>query len=307
VKNNEGAPMGTLIVGTGALACLFAAQLEKSGNDITILGSWPEGVEALRRHGVRFVDLDGSKHSFHVKVIETPDRAGNFAQCLVLVKSWQTQRVAKQIGNCLSKNGMALTLQNGLGNAEILMKVLTPDRVALGVTTVGARMLEPGCVQFTGNGKIYLEDRSGLREFGLMLCHAGFIVEFVVDPVALLWGKLIINAGINPLTALLRVTNGELLERPAARVLLAEVVKEAAVVAASQGITLSYPDPVIAVEEVARNTATNHSSMLQDILNGRTTEIEAINGAIVRVGEPMGASTPINWVLWKLVKSLEHD
>ena len=140
-----------------------------------------------------------------------------------------------------------------------------------------------------------------------ILRAGGFLVEMSPDPNALLWGKLVINAAINPLTALLRVQNGELLERPAARELLAEVAKEAASIATRQGISLPYPDPVLAVEEVARNTAANYSSMLQDVMRGTVTEIEAINGAIVRVGEHMGVPTPVNRLLWGLVKSLDHQ
>jgi 2-dehydropantoate 2-reductase len=129
----------------------------------------------------------------------------------------------------------------------------------------------------------------------------------VSDTASLLWGKLVINAAINPLTALLRVPNGELLERPAARELLAEAALEATSVALKQGISLPYPDPVLAVQEVARNTAANYSSMLQDVMRGTITEIEAINGAIVKMGEHFGVPTPVNRMLWRLVKSLDHQ
>lgn len=296
--------MGLLIAGTGSLACLFAARLAASGNEVTMLGSWPEGLAALRINGVRLLDLDGTSQNFSVKVMDESDCQGNFLQCLVLVKSWQTERVAKQLGKCLSENGIALTLQNGLGNAEVLKVVLTPERAALGVTTVGARMVEPGTVQFTGDGKIFLGAHPRLSRLEPLLRNAGFQVEIVSDPISLLWGKLVINAGINPLTALLRVANGVLMERPASRELLTEVVRETAFVATSQGINLPYPDPVSAVEEVALNTAANYSSMLQDVMSGRDTEIEAINGAIVREGERIGVPTPFNWMLWHLVKSL---
>jgi 2-dehydropantoate 2-reductase len=167
-------------------------------------------------------------------------------------------------------------------------------------------MVEPGTVQFTGNGKIYLGAHPRLSGLEPLLRNAGFQVDIVSDPVSLLWGKLVINAAINPLSALLQVANGVLLERPAARELLTEVVKEAAYVATQQGISLPYPDPVIAVEEVALNTSTNYSSMLQDVMSGRTTEIEAINGAIVRMGERIRVPTPFNWMLWYLVKSLHQ-
>jgi 2-dehydropantoate 2-reductase len=295
-----------LSAGTGALACLFAARLASSGNEVTMSGSWAEGLTALRQYGVRILDLDGSTQSYCVEVMNSSESKGDFLQCLVLVKSWQTEQVAKQLGKCLSDKGIALTLQNGLGNDEILKATLTPERVALGVTTVGARMLEPGYVQFTGNGKIFLGAHPQVSGLTRLLEEAGFQVEVVLDPVSLLWGKLLINAAINPLTALLRVKNGELLEQQATRELLGAVAKEAASVAKQQGINMPYPDPILAVEEVARNTATNYSSMLQDVLRGTVTEIEAINGAIVRKGECIGVPTPVNRVLWQLVKSLHH-
>ena len=298
--------MGLLIAGTGALACLFAARLAGSGSEVTMLGNWPDGLAALRQHGVRLLDLDGNIRSFFVEVMDGSVCKGNFSQSLVLVKSCQTELVAKQLGKCLTAKGIALTLQNGLGNDETLKTFLNPERVALGVTTIGARMLEPGYVQFTGNGKIFLGAHPRMNGLAELLEKAGFQVEMVSDPVSLLWGKLVINEAINPLTALLRVQNGELLERPAARELLAEAAKEAASVATRQGISLPYPDPVLAVEAVARNTAANYSSMLQDVMRGTITEIEAINGAIVRVGEHMGVPTPVNRLLYQLVKSLNH-
>lgn len=299
--------MSLLIAGTGALACLFAAKLIRSGNEVIMMGSWKEGLDSLRRYGVRILDLDGSIHGYPVKVMDSEECKGGYLQSLVLVKSWQTERVAIQLKNCLSADGIVLTMQNGLGNDEILKAILNPERVALGVTTVGARMLEPGYVQFTGDGMIHLGSHPHIADLAGLLGKAGFQVQLVSDPAMVVWGKLVINAAINPLTTLLRVTNGELLERHTARELLAEAASEAASVAAMLGVRLPYPDPVLAVEEVARNTAGNHSSMLQDVLRGTTTEIEAINGAIVRAGEQTGVPIPINRMLWKLIKSIDQN
>ncbi len=241
--------MGMLVVGTGALACLFAARLVGSGTEVTMLGSWPEGLAALRQGGVRLLEMDGSTHQYPVEVVHETDTQGNFKQALVLVKSWQTERVAKQLEKCLTAAGIALTLQNGLGNIETLKRALGQERVALGVTTVGARILEPGYVQHTGEGKVMIGFHPKLGEMRELLKKTGFQVEVIPDPESLLWGKLVINAAINPLTALLRVANGELLERPAAREVMADAAHEAALVATRQGITLPYADPVEAVEE----------------------------------------------------------
>ena len=163
----------------------------------------------------------------------------------------------------------ALTLQNGLGNRELLGQALGARRVALGVTTQGATLLGPGLVRAAGDGAIILQEHPRLAPLAALLRRAGFSVETSPDPQALLWGKLVINAAINPLTALLGVPNGELLARPPAHALLQSAAGEAAAVAAALGMRLPYPDPTAAAENTARRTAANRSSMLQDVLTGR--------------------------------------
>ena len=271
-----------------------------------MLGSWPEGLAALRQHGVRLLDLNGTTHAYDVEVMDAGSCSGSFSKALVLVKSWQTVRVSRQLLSCLDGSGIALTLQNGFGNVETLQAVLGTARVALGVTTTGARMLEPGYVQHTGEGKVSLGTHENSAGFAELLQDAGFQVETIADPQSLLWGKLVINAAINPLTALLRVPNGELLARSSARELMQEAATEAALVAAAKGIKLPYDDPEDAVEAVAQNTASNTSSMLQDVLRGTPTEIDAINGAIIREGEKVGLLAPVNRILWRLVRGLDH-
>ena len=297
--------MRLLVVGTGAMACLFAAHLAGAGVEVTMLGGWPEGLNALRARGVRLLDLDGLEHQFPVRVIDGSENEGAFTQAIVLVKSWQTARAAEQLAKLLADAGIALTLQNGLWNYETLAGILGAERVALGVTTVAARLIEPGYVKHTGEGKVTLGINPKLAELQGTLSISGFLVEVVADPRSLLWGKLIINAAINPLTAILKIPNGELLTQPDTRELLREVTTEAEFVAYHNGVRLPYPDPIEVVEQVARNTAANHSSMLQDVLSGRPTEIDAINGAIVREAEKVGIPTPVNRVLWHLVKGLD--
>jgi 2-dehydropantoate 2-reductase len=299
--------MGILVAGTGALACLFAARLAAQGNKVTLLGNWPEGLAAFRNKPLRLQDIDGSLHHYPVEAMDGASCHGDYPSALVLVKAWQTERTARQLSQCLSQKGIALTLQNGLGNHEALQEVLGAERVAIGVTTVGARMLEPGYVKCTGTGKVTLAAQPGLNGLREQLKTAGFQVEMTDDLMSLQWGKLVINSAINTLTALLRVTNGELLSRPDARELMGKVAQEAALVARSLGISLPYSDPVVAVEEVARNTATNMSSMLQDVIRGTPTEIDAINGAVVRAGETTGVPIPLNQMLWHMVKALDQQ
>lgn len=292
-----------LIVGTGALATLFAARLSANGHPITMLGTWKDGLRALNENGARLVDENSAEHAYPVNATSDPTNYRGARYALVLVKSWQTERAAKQLAKCLAENGLALTLQNGMGNRELLAESLSLSRVALGVTTTGATLLGPGLARAGGEGVISLEAHLRLGPLEAALTGAGFNVQVVNDADALVWGKLVINAAINPLTALLRVPNGELLQRPAAHKMMSVLAREAAAVAAAQGIHLPFKDAVRAAEDVARKTASNHSSMFQDIRRGAPTEIDAICGAITKTGEKLGVSTPVNRVCWHLTRA----
>ena len=293
-----------LIIGTGALATLFAARLAQAGYQITMLGSWKEGLDALHKDGARLVDADGIERRFEVRAIDDPSKCGWIKHALVLVKAWQTVHVADQLKESLAEDGLAITLQNGLGNRETLVQRLGLGRVALGTTTTGATLLGPGFVRAGGEGTISIERHQALGPIESALKSAKFNVNIVEDAQSLIWGKLVINAAINPLTALLRVPNGKLLERPSAREMMGKLASEATQVAEAERIHLPFSDPVAAAEEVALKTAANHSSMLQDILRGAPTEIDAICGAVVNIAQKHNIDTPANWTCWKLVKAL---
>lgn len=295
-----------LIAGSGAMASLFAARLSAAGAEVVILGTWSEGLQALRSAGVRLVGPDGLDKTYPVQVITRSQECRGVRFALVLVKSYQTARTASQLADCLSEDGLALTLQNGAGNYEALVKVLGAGRVALGITTTGATLLEPGQVRQSGEGLISLGAHPSLAPMVVWLREAGFVIEDAPDTTALLWGKLVINAAINPLTALLRVPNGELMRRSTAHSLMKAAAREAAAVAIAQGIRLPFPDPVVAAENTARRTADNYSSMLQDVQRGAVTEIDAICGVIVQAGDQYGVPTPINRTFWQLVKALSR-
>jgi 2-dehydropantoate 2-reductase len=225
---------------------------------------------------------------------------------LFLVKSWQTREAARRLAECLAPDGIALTLQNGLGNLELLEAELGRTRVALGVTTLGATLLGPGRVRVGGTGATYVAPHPRLEPLVDLLQVAGFEVHPADDLDSLVWGKLVVNCAINPLTALLEVPNGELLERPGSRQVMHEAARETAGVAEAIGVRLPYPDPIEQVEAVARRTAGNLSSMLQDVRRGAPTEIDAINGAVVGVAQGAGVPVPVNRTLWNLVRAKVH-
>lgn len=297
-------PTPVLLVGTGALATLFAARLAGSGLHVLMLGNWPEGLTTLNEKGARLLLPDGREQAFVVRASDSPSAFKGVELAFVLVKAWQTGQAARALAACLAKDGLAVTLQNGLGNRETLVGLLGEERVLQGITTSGATLMGPGLVRPGGDGITTLAAHPRAAEVQSVLQMAGFETKLAADVESLLWGKLVINAGINPLTAILNIPNGELLQRPGARQLMAQLAGEAAAVAAARGIRLPFADPVTAAEQVAERTGANISSMLQDVRRNAPTEIDAICGAVTRHGEASGIPTPINRAMWQLIVSL---
>ena len=292
-----------LLVGTGALATLFAAHLSEAGHSVHMLGTWKHGLHALQQNGARIVDANGNERAYKVHATDDPREVDGANHALVLVKSWQTERAAHQLKGSLADDGLAVTLQNGLGNRETLVRDLGPARVALGITTTGATLLGPGLVRAGGDGVISIERHQALGPLETALRSSNFNLQIVNDAESLIWGKLVINAAINPLTALLRVSNGELLSRPKVRKMMGALARETAEVAEAEHVHLPFSNPVSAAEDVARKTAQNHSSMFQDVSRGAPTEIDAICGAVTRRAELHGISTPYNRACWQLVSA----
>lgn len=218
---------------------------------------------------------------------------------LVCVKSQGTPWAAEAARALLPDDGVAVTLQNGLGHIETLAASLGAARSAQGATSEGARFAD-GRVVRAGRGQTVLaphpEDRRSLprlEELARCLEAAGFPAEVVDDARGIVWRKLAANAAINPLTALLRISNGELLTHPAAATADA-LAREAAAVARALGVELSDEQAMLDWRGVARATLDNRSSMLQDVERGSATEIDAICGAIAREGARLGVPTPLN-------------
>jgi 2-dehydropantoate 2-reductase len=290
--------MQVTVFGMGAMACLFAARLAKAAS-VTLIDTWQEAGDVIREQGI-LLEESGETQSIRVaaEFLGNPVPPADLA--IVLVKSWQTQSVAAFLSRYLKPQSVALSLQNGLGNLEIL-----GARVLPGTTAEGAMILAPGHVRSCGRGPTYIVAPEAIVE---LLQSAGFETYACAPDKAesLIWGKLAISCGINALTALLRIRNGELLDRTDACHLMERAVLECAAVAQAKGIVLPFSDPVARVMEVAQNTGNNKSSMFQDILRGAPTECDVINGAVVREGNRLKVPTPVNEILWHLVRAAAH-
>lgn len=296
------------IFGIGAMGTLFGSRLSPLAN-VTLFGNWVEQIEALRRGGLTLTHPDGSQSRHFLQVTNDLNRMPPADVALILVKSHQTARAARQAANILRPDGLAITLQNGLGNLERLAGAVGRERAALGITAQGATVLAPGQLRHAGEGPTYLALLSGrerqLKEVANLFNTAGLETRLVDNAGGLVWGKLAINAGINPLTALLEVPNGALAEDDNLREVMSAAANEVARVAEAQGIRLPFADAAERAIEVSRATAGNRSSMLQDVSRAAPTEIEAICGAVVRYGRRLGLPTPVNELLLRLVKDKE--
>jgi 2-dehydropantoate 2-reductase len=260
----------------------------------------------VQEEGLTLVAPDGRVSTVVVRAVREPREAGPADVALILVKSYQTAQGAVRALEALTPGGFAVTLQNGLSNVKTLVEVLGRERVVAGTTAEGATMVAPGKVQHAGRGLTHLARPTGRQEQVAALAavfeEGGFVTHLVDEVDSLLWGKLAINAGINPLTALLEVPNGFLAENPSARTLMEAAATEVEALARALQISLPYEDAARRAYQVALATSANDSSMLQDVQKGRPTELQAINGAVVRLGRQAGVPVPVNGAMLALLE-----
>ncbi len=293
------------ILGTGAMGSLFAAHLAPHAH-VTVLGTWRDAVETINARGICIERADETE-LVRVRATTDPRAVAAVDLALIAVKAHQTERAAQWANTILKRDGLALTLQNGLGNLEILAAQVGAARAAAGVTMQGATLLDPAHVRHAGRGATTLAATAStaraVNAAAALLNRAGIETHVARDVSGLMWGKLVVNSAINALTAIYRQPNGWLVENPEARALLSAAAQETANVARALGVQLPYADPVERALQVAAATATNKSSTLQDVLRGAPTELDRINGAVVREGKRLGVPTPVNEKLLRVVSN----
>lgn len=297
------------MLGAGAMGCLVGGLLARAGEDVVLVDASAEHVEALNRQGLRLWEGD--------ELVRIPVRAlvaGSAVRpadlVLFLVKAPRTRAALPSLPPLLAERGAVLTLQNGLGAADLLAEGLGAERVLVGVTAQGATLLGPGEIRHGGSGETLVGGYRGEHPLvGAVvraLQGAGLPSRAAQDIWPGVWKKLAVNCGINALTALTGIRNGRIPEIPEAAELLGDAVREAAAVARAAGVDLGAPDALAEqVLAVATATAANRSSMGQDVDRESPTEIDFINGAVAREGLRLGVPTPVNTTLTRLVKTLE--
>lgn len=300
--------MKIAMIGAGAMGSLFGSLLAEAGKSVTLLDIRKDHVDAINTHGLT-VEKGGQQKTVRISATMDAETIGPVDLALVFVKSTHTDDAARTAARLAGSTGLVLTLQNGMGNADTLANALDPGRVIAGTTSHGATFLGPGAIRHAGEGETVIgpwaptamDKAESVADF---FNQAGIVTRAVPDVHALLWAKLFINIGINAITALTGIKNGQILDLKSTRALAREAVNEAMAVARARGIAIQG-DPVEKVYQVADATGPNRSSMGQDVDQGRATEINAINGFIVRMAREAGIPVPVNQTLTALIETLQ--
>ena len=285
------------IVGPGAIGSLIGGLLARAGNRVFLLDDSEPRAAQRAAEGIRIVDGDSSWRT----PVASSTCAGDFEisdAIFICTKTYQTHSALAVLGPLLGRDTILVSLQNGIGNAEHLANV-TPDHCLCGTTAMGALLDAANSVHWTGHGNTQLApfgttSTADAETIARLLTAADCECRVELDAASMLWGKLIINSAINPVTALYGITNGELLENSEAREQAFAAALEAKTVTDARGIKLPYDDVIAAITDVCLRTAANRSSMLRDIECGRPTEIDAITGAIINAARTRNIPTPVN-------------
>ena len=299
--------MQVTVIGAGAMGSLFGALLQRAGNAVTLVDVRSEHVAALRKRDLTIEDPDGSRIAVRVPATTDTGAALTADLFVLLVKTPFTAAALKPFAGRIPARAMVLTLQNGIGNDEAITRALGRRvQITLGVTAQTATSLGPTTVRHRSSGPTIIGLPDGQRPAELeaivaTFSDAGIPTRMTRHIFEHVWQKLLVNVGINALTALANLPNGGLFTDPEMATLVRRLVGEAANVMRAEGIPAPPRDPVDFVRAVAEATKTDHSSMLEDLLAGRRTEIDAINGAIVRLGERHGIDVTANRVVTALV------
>lgn len=289
------------------MGSLFGGRLALSGQDVVLYDVFKEHVDKINASGLEIEDAAGGQTILARPRASTDPKAVLGSDIFIIfVKSTATEEAAAQFKAFAKPDTIVLTLQNGLGNEAILRRHFGVQRTAAGVTSQGATFVGPGKIRHAGKGPTHMAmsdgDAGKLAAFAAALSAAGFETHVEQDVAGMIWGKLIINVGINALTALWGVQNGKLLDYEDSKTLMADLVNEALAVVKARGIVLSDKDPLATVYAVAAKTGANYSSMLQDFQKNRVSEIDFINGAILREAKELGVAVPVNEAVTRLVR-----
>jgi len=300
--------MKCAVLGAGAVGCYYGGMLARAGHDVTLIGR-PVHVEAFRKNGLRF---EAKTFDERVRVEASTEATALKGAELVLfcVKSTDTEKAAREMAPHLGRDALVVNLQNGVDNAERIQRAIG-RAVIPAVVYVATEMAGPGHLKHHGRGDLVIGALRGAPAGAAELAKARDAFTAAGVPVVVsdnvegeLWGKLVVNCAYNAISAIGQQPYGRMVQVPGIRELMKSVVDEALAIAAARDVRLA-PDTHARVAGIAEAMPTQYSSTAQDLARGRATEIDHLNGYLVREGEALGIPVPANRALHALVKLLE--
>ena len=299
------------MVGAGAMGGSLAAHAARAGHAVTVVDSAPEVVAAIRDGGV---EVESPEGTFLAAVTATGDPAGvgEVDVVVLFVKAQHTAAAARSIAPLVGPDTAVVTLQNGWGNADRIAAEVRPEQLVVGVTYNSCTARGPGRVVHSGRGPTTVgpytgDDLGRATAVAALLDGAGWAATATAEVRTAIWRKLVLNCATLPTAALSRLTAGALGEPGELRDLVDAVAAEAVAVAVAQGLDVDVEERTAAIHDVLARAGSGRASMLQDVLAGRKTEIETVNGAVVALGAELGVPVPLNRALVALVHGLERS
>lgn len=295
-------PLRVAVMGAGAVGCYFGGMLARAGHAVTLVAR-PQHAEAIHRDGLR---METRSFDERVRVDAATDASGVKGADLVLfcVKSMDTEEAGRQIQPFLRPDTLVLCLQNGVDNADRLRTVLPDHEVSAAVVYVATEMAGPGHLKHHGRGELVIEPARAAERMAQALVAAGVPTEVSPNVRGALWLKLILNSAYNAVSAIAQLPYGRAVQGEGIWDVMRDVIDECVAVAKAEGVQLPT-DPHAAARKLVETIPTQYSSTAQDLARGKPTEIDFLNGYVVRRGQQLGIATPANRVLWALVKLME--
>ncbi|MEP6966283.1 MAG: 2-dehydropantoate 2-reductase [Polaromonas sp.] len=290
------------VMGAGAVGCYYGGMLARAGHEVVLIAR-PQHVEAIARDGLR---MQTTSFDEQVRLSASSEPAAVQGAQLVLfcVKSLDTEAAGALLRPHLAPDVLLLCLQNGVDNADRLRTVLPQHAVAAAVVYVATEMAGPGHVRHHGRGELVIEPSRASEAVAQALIAAGVPTEISGNVRGALWTKLILNCAYNAVSAITQLPYGQAVAGEGIRDVMRDVVAECLAVASAEGVQV-VGDVHAAVAGLADSMPAQLSSTAQDLARGKRSEIDYLNGLIVRRGEALGISTPANRVLWALVRLME--
>ncbi|KRE90412.1 hypothetical protein ASG89_08945 [Paenibacillus sp. Soil766] len=318
--------MHIMIIGAGSLGLLFAAKLAPISSQVTLVTRTEGQARELAEHGIQSsIGTESQAAKVEKSVVfrsfseEISDGVVPFARqvdyiFLMVKQTAISPELINYMNSQMTRHTYLICFQNGVGHEQKLGQAIGWDKLLFAVTTEGAKRIGPTSVSHTGHGITYLgeivpNNFAASNNQHISIVHllelAGFQAKLSKNMEVRIWSKLIINVVINPLTAILRVPNGELLRSTWTLSLMQDLYHEALLLAAAKGVELPV-DLWVTIQAVCETTKMNHSSMLQDIEASRRTEVDYLNGSLVRMGNEMGLELPTNNLVYRMIKAIEN-